>query len=449
MPKKKNEKRSKEKRKIRQAKKYRVREKRDATAENNQRWIERTQSLPLRGNLKDGCPTFHIDENALSPEELNELREGSSHSEIINTPEGQAEILMFEESHNYKRMILPTQPKGYPELNLALSHAGADYERMLHRPTNHGIVQHHLRKLNELPHGERQLAVWQIASCQRWLKNGLRTVYPTTEIVNACKHTDAMKGVYGADIRTTLPSFLLVMPSGTEWKNSSGSTVSHIIVNLMEDEKIVAKFATSNADISLEMPSKRYLVLSIYWDDFGVQNMSVPMDEDGLPIGKLLKRYTGKDHHIPAHSDFLLSEEERQSDSDCGYQIGDFIANVLLIMQSYPEYVTSKEKKMRGLDTKKRNRKIKVSTIATPSNLRQTVEFNPSKHKEYKGGSAPDRKTHIRRGHWRRQRHKLQWEVDHPEIHAVIMPDGGHAHMKWIRPLVIRCNEDEDKETKE
>jgi len=430
----KNEKRSKDKRKIRKIRKA--------------KYKPRHEYFHGLGHSESGkTPTFHLDENALTPEELNELRNESVNRKIVDTPEGQMEILMFEEMKNYRRTILPDPPKGFPEMNIALSHASADYERMLLRPPNHAIVLHHLKTLMNLPQGEQHLSTWQVASCQKWIEDGKRTVYPTAEIVDACKHTDAMKGVYGEDIKTTLPSFLLVMPEGTEWENSSGATVSHIIVNIMEDQDIVARFASSNADVSLKMPSKRYIMLSIYWDDFGVQNMSVPMDEDGLPIGELLRKYTEEDHHIAARSDTLLSEEELLSDSECGYEISDFVCNVLLIMQSYPEYVTTKEKKMRGLDSKKKNKKVKVATIATPSNLRQSVEFNPSDNKDSKGGKAPDRKTHIRRGHWRRQRHKPNWEIDNRDIPVVIMPDGGHAHMKWIRPLVIRCNE--DKETNE
>jgi len=246
----KNEKRSKEKRKIRKIGKAKYKARHEYFRES-----ERTQSLPLRhgiGHSESGkTPTFHLDENMLTPEELKELRNESVNREIVDTPEGLMEILMFEEIHNYRRMILPEPPKGYPELNLALSHASADYERMLIRPPNHGIVQHHLKTLANLPQGEQHLTTWQVASCQKWIEDGKRTVYPTAEIVEACKHTDAMKGVFGNDIKTTLPSFLLVMPEGTEWENSSGATVSHIIVNIMEDQDIVARFASSNAEVSL------------------------------------------------------------------------------------------------------------------------------------------------------------------------------------------------------
>jgi len=356
---------------------------------------------------------------------------------------------MFEEMKKSRRMILPDPPQGYPELNLALSHSGADYERMMLCPPNHAITQHNLNTLANLPEGERHLQVWQVANCQKWIKDGKRIIYPTAEIVDACKQTDAMKGVYGNDLKMTLPSFLLVMPEGTEWSNSSGSTTSHIIVNIREDQDIVARFASSNAEVSLKMPSKRYITLSNYWDDFGVQNMSCPIDDDDITIGEMLKVYTGEEHHISSRSDKFISEEEKLSDSECGYLISDFVCSVLLIMQSYPEYVTTKEKKMRGLDSKKRNQKVKVTTIATPSNLRQSVEFNPSKNKDPKGGTAPDRKTHIRRGHWRRQRHKPNWEINNPDVPVVILPDGEHAHMKWIRPLVIRCNGDDDEPQKQ
>jgi len=392
-------------------------------------------------NRSMGMPSVNADN--LTQEQLEMLRTNSSLIEKEVLPDGTVkELLCLEDVSKQRNMLLPKEPKGYPQLNSALSVAGADYERMMGREKINPLIGMHLQCLYALPDGEQQLAVWQIASCQRWVKNGHKIIYPTPEIVEACKNTDAMSSVMGKDIKTTHPSFLLVMPKGCGWVNSAGSEVSHVIVNLMENESIRAKFG-EGAVVNYEMPGDRYLVLSMYWDDCGVQNMSVPIDDDKMTIGELLKVYTGEEHHIHSYLDNIISEEERESDSLIGFKIADFVFNTFLVMQSYPQYITTTEQKHRGLDSKKRNKTTKVSVIATPTAMRQQVPHTPKESVD-KGGTR-EIKTHIRRGHWRRQRHLEQWEIDNPEAHIVIMPDGGHAHMRWIRPVMVEGSKGTDK----
>ena len=403
-----------------------------------------SESLLPNGKTLSGCGGMpSVNSENLTQEQLLELRNNSTLVKKEVMPDGTVkEILSMEDTSKYRNMMLPKEPKGYPPLNTALSVAGADYERMMSRPKDNPIVGMHIQCLYALPDGEQQLAVWQISSCQRWIKNGQKIIYPTPEIVEACKNTDAMSSVMGKDIKTTHPSFLLVMPKGCGWVNSAGSEVSHVIVNLMENEGIRAKFG-EDAVINYEMPGARYLVLSMYWDDGGVQNMSVPIDSEDRSIGELLKEYTGEEHHIHSYLDNIISEEERESDSLIGYKIADFVFNTFLVMQSYPQYITTTEQKHRGLDSKKRNKTTKVSVIATPTAMRQQVPHTPKESVD-KGGTR-EIKTHIRRGHWRRQRHLEQWEIDNPEAHIVIMPDGGHAHMRWIRPVMVEGSKGTDK----
>ena len=109
-------------------------------------------------------------------------------------------------------------------------------------------------------------------------------------------------------------------------------------------------------------------------------------------------------------------------------------------MQSYPEYLTTTTHRARGFNTKKMSRQVKVSILGVPSDLRQKVSLTPSDKKDSDGTRTL--KTHMRRGHWRRQRHNIQWEADNPEVSVVIMTDGGNAHMVWIRPVMVEGNKE-------
>jgi len=359
-------------------------------------------------------------------------------------PELEKLIRRHEDIDSYRNMVLPKPPKGYPCLPRRAAEASAEYERMMHRKKDNPMCELFFMAFQEIGGeggGDRTLAFWEIAGIQRWIKSGQRVFYATPEITEACKNTDAMTSVTGEDIRISHPSFMLVVPESHGWTNIDGDKVSHIVVNVMEEESMVARFGGEYIS-KMGMPSRKYVLLSLFWNNYAIQNCCLPLEEDGATIGELFHKYSNE--HIGSSLDVFLSEEVKKSDTEIGFKIADFVANVLLVMQSYPEYIQTVETRARGLDTKKLKKTIKISTIATTSNLRQQVSHVPPSNAEGTR-SGKNIKTHMRRGHWRRQRHSLKWEVDNPDVRVVIMPDGGHAHMRWIRPLIIQGKE----ETKE
>jgi hypothetical protein len=344
--------------------------------------------------------------------------------------------VLYDDSIKQRNLVLPKPPKGYDTIPKHLAQAAAHYERMWLQ-SDEKVASFQRDCFNSLAKGEQLLAHWEISGVQRWILNGFRTIYPTKEILEACINTDVMSTVMGSDIRNSVPSFMLVMPRGSEFTSGVDSEVkaSHIIVNLREDEDVVTRFGAGIETI-MGMPSKRYLTVSIFWEDLASQSSCIPLEEDDLTLGDIINKYVGNTmHHIQSRMDAMITEEEAKADRETGYAIDVFIANALLIMQSYPEYLTTATHKARGLDTKKMNRKVKVSMFATPSNLRQKVSMTPSEQKDSNGTRAV--KTHMRKGHWRRQRHNSEWEVDNPEVAIVLMTDGGHAHMVWIRPVMV------------
>ena len=341
-----------------------------------------------------------------------------------------------------RQLVLPRPPKGYPTMPAHLSESAAHYERMW--VSGDGDDEYDVAKLqydcfNQLSKDEKMLAHWEISGVQRWVSQGFRTIYPTPEIVEACKHTDVMSSVMGNDIQISVPSFLLVMPNGCGWVNEFGIKASHVVVNLREEESVITKFC-EGVSVEMPMPSPRYLTVTVFWDDFASQSSCIPFEDNEKTLGEIINKYTtNTEHHISSRMDALLSEEQMEGDRKVAHDIDVFIANALLIMQSYPEYLTTTTHRARGLDTKKMTRKVKVSMFATPSNLRQKVSYTPKENKKSNGTRTV--KMHMRKGHWRRQRHNSQWEVDNPEVKVVVMPDSGHAHMTWIRPVMVEGNQ--------
>jgi len=340
-----------------------------------------------------------------------------------------------------RSLVLPKPPKGYNNIPKYLAESAPQYEHMWVDKTKGSLFgEAMLEGFSQSTKHEQMLAHWEIAGVQRWINHGFRAIYPTPEIIEACKHTDVMSSVMGSDIRASIPSFMLVVPKGYEWVNVVGVKASHVVVNIRENEDIYSRYG-KGYEMKMPMPSPRYLTVTIFWEDYCTQSSCVPLEEGEQTLGEIIKKYTVDDeHHIVSRIDALLTEEQQKSDRKVGHAIDEFIANALLIMQSYPEYLTTTTHRARGFNTKKMSRQVKVSILGVPSDLRQKVSLTPSDKKDSDGTRTL--KTHMRRGHWRRQRHNIQWEADNPEVSVVIMTDGGNAHMVWIRPVMVEGNKE-------
>ena len=341
-----------------------------------------------------------------------------------------------------RSLVLPKPPKGYNNIPSHLSYASTQYEIMLMRTGVVGDKSGQLMydQFKQHTKSEQMLGHWEISGVQRWITHGFRTIYPSSEIMDACKNTEVLTSVMGSDIRVSIPSFMIVIPKGKEWVDTRGAKATHIVVNVREDEPTVTYFGGEITQ-TMPMPSPRYLTVTLFWDNLMSQSSCIPLEEDNQSLGEIISKYTtGGEHHIASRQDALLTNDDMEGDRKIGHDVDEFVANALLIMQSYPEYLSTTVKKARGFNTKKMTRKVKVSMFATPSHLRQTVYSTPKGKKDRDGTRTL--KTHMRRGHWRRQRHNIQWEADNPEVSVVIMADGGNAHMVWIRPVMVEGNKE-------
>ncbi len=121
---------------------------------------------------------------------------------------------------------------------------------------------------------------------------------------------------------------------------------------------------------------------------------------------------------------------------DIGSWFGSLAINLCLIMQSYPEYLVPTDKKNSDRQSF-RDREAPASYIvkldrSTARPIRQTTLDVERAESEPSGRTSP--RLHWRRGMWRRQPHGDQWELAHPKAQFIVLPDGRHVHMKWLRP---------------
>jgi hypothetical protein len=335
--------------------------------------------------------------------------------------------------------VTPKPPSGYDAPTAIFNGTIATAAEMLGPDTHATQRMHELQQT--LPSADASLLLWEAAGAQRWIKSGRVALFPTEEIVFGCKHTDALKSVTGRDVLTTYPSFFVTIPRSERWTNCSGSTLSHIIVNLYDGQTdIAARFGTHQH--LMRMPNDRHILINGFWTDRGCQSVSVPLrDEESLadafadvaadgPLDPMFKPPT---------------LETSVDDEQIGWAMTEAVANMLLLMQAYPEYITQETVKCRAPGEKKAKGKATRLWLASPTHLRQQVNADPRRRGS---GDTPEtnRRPHLRRGHWRRQQHGAAWEIDHPDVSVVIMPGGEHAHMVRIAPCWIEKNQDKKED---
>ena len=195
-----------------------------------------------------------------------------------------------------------------------------------------------------LPKTDYCLLLWEILGMQRWSQFGMPSLYASDEIVWACKNTEAMKTVTGNDIKTTLPSVMINIPRSQQWQNRAGCRVSHIILNVYDDnQKITARLG--GVEESLVMPDVRYLMLNCYWTDLGCQSITVPLKAD-VSVKESFDAVAAKGPLVPVFQTPQMMELA-EDDEAIGWQIAECVTNMMLIMQSYPKYITKSQVKTR------------------------------------------------------------------------------------------------------
>lgn len=244
----------------------------------------------------------------------------------------------------------------------------------------------------------------------RWLENNGNTIFVDSRTLQQCLLTDALSTVRSDDLRITLPYLHFVLPSE-----------EGIIIKGDEYTECLVCFSEDNA-------------LDILWfsPDFGCSPIPVVIYLNGS--GLLLDQFRKTQHENSvafgqkAKNGLmqLLSKEEYE-------QLAGLIASFLLIMQSYPNYLSKIEVSDRNFTFAGKPKPQSFTMSTGIRNLRaDVVEGSSGTGVEHASPSS-----HWRRGHWRRQRHGPAYEEENPRSEIIIMPDGGRAHMKWILPVFV------------
>jgi hypothetical protein len=334
-----------------------------------------------------------------------------------------------------KNYVAPKPPTGYDMPPFRFTESVKVSAEMLGPDTL--ITRQMLQTVKAMPHTDYTLMMWELAGVQRWIKYGMPNLFPSDEIVWGCQNTEALTSVTGRDLKTTYPSVMIHIPRRHRWQNGSGHGVSHLIVNVYDGiDEIISKFGDSEA-LSIKMPdSDRYLMINAFWDDLGCQSLSVPLYDD-VSIRSAFEDVAKDGPMVSAFQTPQLMEYV-EDDERIGWDMAEAVVNMMLIMQSYPEYITKTKVKTRMPGAKKAKGQTDRIMLGKPSNLRQQVAADPGTGaSENSNGSEKHRRPHLRSGHWRRQRHRADWELANPDVGIVVMPDGGHAHMVHIEPLWI------------
>jgi len=298
--------------------------------------------------------------------------------------------------------------------------------------------------LDALPHGSLQLQLKHIANIQFWQKSNGVTVFPSVELIDKCNKTEALSGVCGTDIRESFPTILFVLPENRQLDIPGGDfsgRVGHLLVSIFDNtEPLFCDVDTKR--LSLHMPpGPRHILVTAFWNERYVNNFSIPLTEKSI---KQTLEYLN-DHFISDEvrvSSMSLSEVKHEQAETFAMSLwaGGLVVNLLLLMQSYPKFVTTMGSQYCRPHVYRDHPPPVTLSMSVARSLLPPVVHESS----VIGGNASHHASptsHWRRGHWRRQRHSDTWLAEQVALGSapkvIDMPDGRRAHMVWIEPVFV------------
>lgn len=285
---------------------------------------------------------------------------------------------------------------------------------------------------------ESSVLMTQMGAVQNWLHRNGPTVFVTQDILSACENTEALGCVTGSDIRTVYPSIFFTLHDTGGFARPNGC-VRYLWCCIIENSIAVWLGGTRE-----DLPAKGRRLLIVAYNTIGeiADDFCLPLDSD-RPLRDVIdaqrKEYLplhdpGRIEHANGGTTITVSNDEQAEAERFGLWKCSLVVNLLLLMQSYPQYTRIDAKRSRqsiGHDAET-PAFILARSAARP--LGQTV--NESRHPE----SVPDgssKRPHWRRGHWRRQPHHDQYELENPHVQVLLLSDGRRAHMRWIEPIFV------------
>lgn len=333
-------------------------------------------------------------------------------------------------------------PEGFAPPSKGAIESFSIYATLMHKSA---LGEQVMKRILEEPEPHYSAHMGYIYMAQKWMTENGPTIFMSEQILNACENTEAFKGVEGSDIKTTYPIGYLSLPKGRGFiSKQTGDRLGHIWFTILEKNDKVPFLLNNKVQYLKTQDFGRKLFLQGYWDKSQeCSSFSLPLDDSGVSLYDTLERARHKlcaDNHVSriTSTEVLLEEAK-----DLGLWIGSLAINLMLIMQSYPQYL----EKLSAKDSARQNFKDKeppTSIIIRPSKSQPILRTVENETDEFP--SEPTGKTvgnHWRRGHWRRQPHGEYWELQNPEVQVVILPDKRHAHMRWILPIYVGLVEKE------
>jgi len=345
----------------------------------------------------------------------------SGASDLIVQDEGKiAEIRVCE-------MPLPRPPKGHAPSSKRI-HRGLGFSASgLHFERPDWYANMAAAAIGQQQSDDRNRFVYEVAGQQRWLNRGGRICYPEFDVVNSASRS-RLRGVRGLDILTTYPSIMFNFPIGIP------GLPTHTLVNIfdIDETKLTVRLTKPKPGgpdpYTQPHPShegEHRVIMMESWHEDSSLDTYLCLALDGEEIEATTKEQLNTIWHMDA--------EDKACDQ--GVRDFDMAINLLLIMQSSPEYIVPTETKARRFGQKKGTDRSTQIRLVRPTRMVQQVPYDPSVPSSVRGNGT--KAPHWRCGFWKRQRHSLTWEIDNPDVSVITMPDGGRAHMVHIEPVWV------------
>lgn len=337
-------------------------------------------------------------------------------------------------------------PPGYCSYNQHMRMSFDDIHKTTYNNTRFADI------IDSLPVGSRELHIKQIANIQLWQRTNGVTVFPSAELVEKCAHTDSLGSVAGTDIRASFPTIMFTLPRSQAFtvtgatrpaadRHEGDSHIGHLLASVHEEGAPLDVIVDGGDFYHLNMPpGARHLLVTAFWDRRFVNNFSVPLDS--RTIKQTLDDL--RDHFISDEVRLALMDmegvaEEKDETTQISQWACSMVVNLLLLMQSYPDFVQVAEDRHQRPHVYRNKPKPLTYTMSRVRDLMPP----PVREGEITGESGRHNSPHAhwRRGHWRRQPHTPGWYAAAVEKGGapseVDLPDGRKAHMVWIEPVFV------------
>jgi hypothetical protein len=282
-----------------------------------------------------------------------------------------------------------------------------------------------------------------IQNIQKWLQDNGPTIFVDEEMLQMCQDTNVLSHVRGTDIKTVYPVGYICLPKGKGFTSSfTKDSLHHLWFQIYEagshDLLINGKKHT------LEMKGRR-LFIHAYWDRIGdCSSFLLPLDNENDILEEVIKVNSTKllagqvNRGKTDTSTGMSVEELNKESSELSNWMAPLVCNILLLMQSYPQYFEKMPKEnsyRQSFKGKKDPVSLRLHRSSKMDIFQKVYETESKKENAETENNKICR--HWRRGHWKRQVHGDRWELENPEAKIIHMKDGRRAHMRWIMRVLV------------